>query len=437
MKIIKLDEVSKKDILEALLRRSPNQYDDYTDVVGKIIEDVKVRKDEALFDYTNRFDKVVLNETTVKVHKDEIEEAYSILESDFIQVIRKAASNIKEYHEKQRQYSWFDTKPNGIILGQKITAIQSVGVYVPGGKAAYPSSVLMNVIPAMVAGVKNIVMVTPCDKDGKIYPGTLVAANELGVTQIYKVGGAQAIAALAFGTDIIPKVDKIVGPGNIYVALAKKAVYGHVSIDSIAGPSEILILADETANPRYVAADLLSQAEHDELASSILITTSEKLAKNVIAEIDRYTSFLSRSEIIKKSLDNYGYILIANNLEEGIDAANEIASEHLEILTKDPFAVMTKINNAGAIFIGEYSSEPLGDYYAGPNHVLPTNGTAKFFSPLSVDDFIKKSSIISYSREALEQVYKDIVTFAKGEGLTAHANSIAVRFEENDYEQNE
>jgi histidinol dehydrogenase len=347
-----------------------------------------------------------------------------------VQVIRKSAENIRAYHEKQKQYSWFDSEPSGIILGQKVTPLASVGVYVPGGKAAYPSSVLMNVIPAKVAGVKRIAMTTPPDSEGKIYAGTLVAAKEAGVTEIYKAGGAQAIAALAHGTESIKKVDKIVGPGNIYVALAKKAVYGHVSIDSIAGPSEILVLADETANPRYVAADLLSQAEHDELASAILITTSEKLAYQVSEEVDKFTAVLSRKEIINKSLDNYGYILIASNLEEAVETANEIASEHLEILTRDPFALMTKIQNAGAIFLGEYSSEPLGDYYAGPNHVLPTNGTAKFFSPLSVDDYIKKSSIISYSREALEPVYKDIVRFARAEGLTAHANSIAVRFEE-------
>lgn len=428
MKIVKLDADSRKNILENLLKRSPNQYEKYAETVNQIIEDVKNRKDLALFEYTKRFDKAELNGDSIRVSDEEIKEAYSIIDPEVLEVIRKAAKNIEIYHAKQKQYSWFDSEPSGIILGQKVTPIGAVGVYVPGGKAAYPSSVLMNVIPARVAGVERIAMVTPPDSDGKVYAGTLVAANEAGVTEIYKVGGAQAIAALAHGTESIKKVDKIVGPGNIYVALAKKAVYGHVSIDSIAGPSEILVIADETANPRYVAADLLSQAEHDELASAILITTSQEVAKQVAIEVEHFTETLSRKEIIQKSLENYGYILLADTMEEAVEAANEIASEHLEILTKDPFLIMTKIKNAGAIFLGEYSSEPLGDYFAGPNHVLPTNGTAKFFSPLGVDDFIKKSSIISYSREALEPIYPDIVKFAKAEGLTAHANSIAVRF---------
>ncbi|MDF2590377.1 MAG: histidinol dehydrogenase [Anaerocolumna sp.] len=430
MRIVKLDDKSKNDILENLLKRSPNQYEEYTLAVNQIIEDVKLRKDAAIFDYTKRFDKADISSDTIRVTEAEIEEAYSIIDSSIIEVIRKAAANIRTYHAKQKQYSWFDSEPNGIILGQKVTPIGAVGVYVPGGKAAYPSSVLMNVIPAKVAGVERIAMVTPPDKDGKVYAGTLVAAKEAGVTEIYKVGGAQAIAALAHGTESIKKVDKIVGPGNIYVALAKKAVYGHVSIDSIAGPSEILVIADETANPKYVAADLLSQAEHDELASAILVTTSKDVAEQVSNWVDKFVAELSRTEIMQKSLDNYGYILLTDTLDEAIETANEIASEHLEIITKDPFNVMTKIKNAGAIFLGEYSSEPLGDYFAGPNHVLPTNGTAKFFSPLSVDDFIKKSSIISYSKEALEPIYPDIVKFAKAEGLTAHANSIAVRFEE-------
>lgn len=430
MRIAKLEKEIKDDILKNLLKRSPNQYETYEKAVMEIIEKVKIKKDAALFEYTKRFDKADINETTIRVTSEEIEEAYRLIDPKVVEVIRKSAENIKAYHIKQKQYSWFDSEPNGIILGQKVTPLAAVGVYVPGGKAAYPSSVLMNVIPAKVAGVKRIAMTTPPDSEGKIYAGTLVAAKEAGVTEIYKAGGAQAIAALAHGTESIQKVDKIVGPGNIYVALAKKAVYGHVSIDSIAGPSEILVLADESANPRYVAADLLSQAEHDELASAILITTSEALAYQVSDEIKRFTAVLSRKEIIEKSLENYGYILIASDMEEAVETANEIASEHLEILTKDPFSIMTKIQNAGAIFLGEYSSEPLGDYYAGPNHVLPTNGTAKFFSPLSVDDYIKKSSIISYSKEALEPVYQDIVRFAKAEGLTAHANSIAVRFEE-------
>lgn len=430
MRIARLEKEIREDILKNLLKRSPNQYETYEKAVGEIIEGVKERGDAALFEYTKRFDKADINKDTLRVTEEEIEEAYRLIEEDVIKVIRKSAENIRAYHSKQKQYSWFDSEPSGIILGQKVTPLAAVGVYVPGGKAVYPSSVLMNVIPAKVAGVERIAMTTPPGKDGKIYAGTLVAAKEAGVTEIYKAGGAQAIAALAHGTESIPKVDKIVGPGNIYVALAKKAVYGHVSIDSIAGPSEILVIADETANPRYVAADLLSQAEHDELASAILITTSEELAYKVSEEVDKFTAGLSRKEIIEKSLENYGYILIAKDMEEAVETANEIASEHLEILTKDPFTLMTKIRNAGAIFLGEYSSEPLGDYYAGPNHVLPTNGTAKFFSPLSVDDYIKKSSIISYTREALEPVYKDIVRFAKAEGLTAHANSIAVRFEE-------
>lgn len=430
MRIIKLDESSKKNILNDLLKRSPNNYDNFADSVNAILANVKENGDKALFQYTKDFDKADINASNIKVTEEEIKEAYDRLENpELVQVIRRSLKNIKEYHEKQKQYSWFDSKPDGTILGQKVTALSRVGVYVPGGKAAYPSSVLMNVMPAKVAGVEQIVMCTPPDKEGKVYPTTLVAAKEAGVDVIYKVGGAQAIAAMAYGTASVPKVDKIVGPGNIYVALAKKAVFGYVSIDSVAGPSEIMVIADETANPRFVAADLLSQAEHDEMASAILVTTSEELAKKVSAQIDEFLKELSRSEIISKSLENYGYILVADSIDEAIEVANDIASEHLEIVTKDPFNVMTKIKNAGAIFLGEYSSEPLGDYFAGPNHVLPTNGTAKFFSPLSVDDFIKKSSIISYSREALELIHNDIETFAKAEHLTAHANSIHVRFE--------
>ena len=429
MKVIAIDENSKQNLLDELLKRSPNHYGEFTERVNAIIEDVKKNKDTALFSYTERFDGARLDASTIRVTKEEIEEAYHQVDPKLLEVIKKALVNIRTYHEKQRRYSWFDSKPDGTLLGQKIGPIASCGVYVPGGKAVYPSSVLMNVVPAKVAGVDRIVMTTPPGKDGKVSPNTLVAACEAGVDEIYKVGGAQAIAALAFGTESVPKVDKIVGPGNIYVALAKKTVYGYVSIDSIAGPSEILVLADETANPRYVAADLLSQAEHDEMASAILVTTSRTLAEQVQAEIEGFVQKLSRKEILEKSLEHYGYILIAENLEAAIDAANEIASEHLEIVTKDPFQVMTKIRNAGAIFIGENSSEPLGDYFAGPNHILPTNGTARFFSPLSVDDFVKKSSIVYYSREALEAVHEDIETFAKAEQLTAHANSIAVRFE--------
>ncbi|MBQ9118931.1 MAG: histidinol dehydrogenase [Lachnospiraceae bacterium] len=429
MRIIELNEKTKSNLLEDLLKRSPNQYTQYENTVNEIIEKVKKEKDAAVFDYTKQFDKVEITADTIRVTEAEIEEAYTKVDAELIEVIRKAIKNIEAYHMLQKRNSWFDSKENGIILGQKVTPIGSVGVYVPGGKAAYPSSVLMNILPAKVAGVERIIMTTPPGRDGKVNAGTLVAAKEAGVTEIYKVGGAQAIAALAFGTESIRKVDKIVGPGNIFVALAKKAVYGHVSIDSVAGPSEILVIADETANPRYVAADLLSQAEHDELASAILVTTSREVADKVNEEIEGFLQVLSRREILEKSIENYGYILVAESLQEAVDAANEIASEHLEIVTKNPFEVMTKIKNAGAIFLGEYSSEPLGDYFAGPNHILPTNGTAKFFSPLSVDDFVKKSSIISYSREALEAVHKDIELFAKAEGFTAHANSIAVRFE--------
>lgn len=431
MRIVKLTEDSRKNILEDLLKRSPNNYDSYAGSVNEILANVKENKDKAIFEYTKKFDGADINESNILVTKEEIQEAYDNLENkELVDIIKKSLNNIKVYHEKQKQYSWFDSKEDGSLLGQKVTPIAKVGVYVPGGKAAYPSSVLMNVIPAKVAGVEEIVMVTPPGKDGKVNPNTLIAANEAGVDKIYKVGGAQAIGALAYGTESINKVDKIVGPGNIFVALAKKAVFGFVSIDSIAGPSEILVLADETANPKYVAADLLSQAEHDELASAILVTTSEDLANEVSNWIDKFVNELSRTDIMKKSLENYGYILVADSMKDAIDVTNEIASEHLEILTKNPFDTMTRIKNAGAIFLGEYSSEPLGDYFAGPNHVLPTNGTAKFFSPLSVDDFIKKSSIISFSREALQPMSEDIQKFAKAEGLTAHANSIKVRFED-------
>ncbi|HIY56291.1 MAG TPA: histidinol dehydrogenase [Candidatus Dorea merdavium] len=430
MRIQHLDPSAREDLLRDLLKRSPDQYGAYEAQVAQILEEVREKGDEALFAYTERFDGAKLSGETVLVTGEEIREAYQEVPEQLVAVIRRALKNIEDYHAKQKQYSWFDSKPDGTILGQKVTPLKRVGVYVPGGKAAYPSSVLMNILPAKVAGVEEILMVTPPGKDGKVTPTTLVAAHEAGATAIYKAGGAQAVAALAYGTESIPKVDKIVGPGNIYVALAKKAVYGHVSIDAIAGPSEILVIADETADPRYVAADLLSQAEHDELASAILITTSQELAEAVSGEVDQFLTVLSRAEIIRKSLDNYGYILVADTMDEAVEIANEIASEHLEIQTRNPYEVMTKIRNAGAIFLGPYASEPLGDYFAGPNHVLPTNGTAKFFSPLSVDDFIKKSSIIAYSREALQAVHEDIETFAKAEGLTAHANSIHVRFEE-------
>ena len=432
MRTVRLTKESTKDILENLLKRSPNNYGKFEAAVADILANVKEKGDEALFSYTKEFDKVEVTPETIRVTEAEIEEAYKAVDASLLEVIRKALVNIRSYHEKQRQNSWFTSTENGTMLGQKVTPLNRVGVYVPGGKAVYPSSVLMNIVPAKVAGVPHIVMTTPPGKDGKVNPSTLVAAKEAGADEIYKVGGAQAIGALAYGTASIPKVDKIVGPGNIFVALAKKAVYGHVNIDSIAGPSEILVLADETANAHYVAADLLSQAEHDEMASAILITTSTELAQNVEKEIEGYLKVLSRKEVIEKSLENFGYILIAEDMDEAIEAANEIASEHMEIVTKNAFEVMMKVRNAGAIFIGEYSSEPLGDYFAGPNHVLPTNGTAKFFSALSVDDFIKKSSIVYYSRSALQEIHKDIIQFASSEQLTAHANSIAVRFEEED-----
>ena len=429
MRIVKLTKETTENILENMLKRSPTQYGTYEASVQEIIENVKTRKDAAVFEYTEKFDHAVLDASTVEVTQEEIDEAYNIVDPELIGVIRRSMKNIREFHEKQKQNSWFTSTENGTMLGQKLTALNRVGVYVPGGKAAYPSSVLMNILPAKVAGVKEICMTTPCGRDGKVNPVVLAAAKEAGADRVFKIGGAQAIAALAYGTESIPKVDKIVGPGNIYVALAKKAVYGNVSIDSIAGPSEILVLADETANPRFVAADLLSQAEHDELASAILITTSQELAEKVSEEVDGFLKVLSRSDIISKSLDNFGYILVTDSHQEAIDTVDAIAPEHLEIVTKNPFEDMMKVHNAGAIFHGENSSEPLGDYFAGPNHILPTNGTAKFFSPLSVDDFVKKSSIIYYSREALSEIHEDIESFAKSESLTAHANSIAVRFE--------
>ena len=429
MRIVKLDAESKNDLFVKLLKRSPSQYTDYENTVTQIIENIRAGKDRALFDYTKQFDKCDINEKNIEVTEEEFKEAYDTIDPALLETIRKSAENVKKFHEKQKQRSWFDTEDNGIFLGQKITAIEKVGVYVPGGRAALASSVLMNIIPAKVAGVDQINMCTPPSASGKVNNAILVAAKEAGADRVFKAGGAQAIAAMAYGTESIPKVDKIVGPGNIYVALAKKKVYGNVGIDSIAGPSEILVLADETANARFVAADLLSQAEHDELASAILITTSMELAEKVSDEVKTFTEKLSRKEIIEKSLENYGYILVAENMDEAIEAVNEIASEHLEVLTKDPFVTLTKIRNAGAIFLGQYSSEPLGDYFAGPNHILPTNGTARFFSALSVDDFIKKSSVICYSKEALQPIHEDIERFAKAEGLTAHANSIACRFE--------
>ena len=430
MRMVTLTKQTTKDILENLLKRSPGQYGSYEAAVKEILEKVREEGDRALFAYTKKFDRAEITEQNVQVTEEEIREAYEAVDPDLVDVIRKCLVNIRSYHEKQKQNSWFTSSEDGTMLGQKVTPLEKVGVYVPGGKAVYPSSVLMNIVPAKVAGVDRIIMTTPPGPDGKVNPSTLVAAKEAGADEIYKAGGAQAVAALAYGTESIPKVDKIVGPGNIFVALAKKAVYGHVSIDSIAGPSEILVLADDSANPRFVAADLLSQAEHDELASAILITTSRELAEKVSSEVDEFVKKLSRKDIIQKSLDQFGYILLAETMDQAVEAANAIASEHMEIVTRNPFEVMMKVRNAGAIFIGEYSSEPLGDYFAGPNHVLPTNGTAKFFSPLSVDDFIKKSSIVYYSRKALKKIHKDVEQFAASEQLTAHANSIAVRFED-------
>lgn len=430
MRTVKLDDTTKKNLLDTLLKRSPGNYGEYNDTVTEIVERVRTEGDQALFELTRKFDWDGIGAANVQVTEEEFREAYEKIDKRLLETIRKSLKNIREYHEKQRQYSWFDSTPEGTILGQKVTPLRAAGVYVPGGKAVYPSSVLMNIVPAKIAGVSQVIMATPCGKDGRVNPSVLVAAKESGADAVYKIGGAQAIAAMAFGTESIPKVDKITGPGNIFVALAKKAVSGYVGIDSIAGPSEILVLADETANPRYVAADLLSQAEHDEMASAILVTTSEELGRRVSEEVDEFVKGLSRKEIIQKSLDNYGWILLADSLEDAVETVNVIASEHLEIVTRNPFEVMTKIRNAGAIFLGEYSSEPLGDYFAGPNHILPTNGTARFFSPVSVDDFVKKSSIIYYSREALEKAHEDIEYFAKQEQLTAHANSIHVRFEE-------
>ncbi len=429
MRIVKLTKETTENILENMLKRSPGQYGEYEARVQEILSRVKEQKDEAVFSYTRQFDRADIGPENVRVTEEEIREAYRRVDPGLLEVIRKALGNIRDYHALQKQNSWFESTEKGTMLGQKVTPLKRVGVYVPGGKAVYPSSVLMNIVPAKVAGVDEIIMTTPCSPEGRVNPTVLVAAREAGADAVYKVGGAQAIGAMAYGTESIPRVDKIVGPGNIYVALAKKAVYGHVSIDSVAGPSEILVLADETANPRYVAADLLSQAEHDELASAILITTSRELAEKVSSQVEEFVRVLERKEIIEKSLDQFGYILVAEDMEEAIETANQIASEHLEIVTKNPFEVMTKIRNAGAIFIGEYSCEPLGDYFAGPNHILPTNGTAKFFSPLSVDDFVKKSSIVYYSREALQEIHEDIQQFARSEQLTAHANSIAVRFE--------
>lgn len=429
MRIVKLNVETKKNLLENLLKRSPGQYTEYENTVKEIVEDVRIRGDEAVCELTARYDKWDATPDDLWVTEAEIDEAFKAVDPKLVEILKEAAANIQSFHEKQRVNSWMETRADGSILGMKVTPIDSVGCYAPGGKAAYPSSVLMNVMPAKVAGVPRIVLATPA-MEGVVNPVTLVAARIAGATDILKCGGAQAIAALSYGTEAINKVNKITGPGNIFVALAKKACFGMVGIDSIAGPSEILVIADETANPRFVAADLLSQAEHDELASAILLTDSEDFAKKVSEHVEDFCNTLGRSEIMRKSLDNYGYILVGDTMDDLIDAANEIASEHLEIITKDAFQVMTKIRNAGAIFIGPHSCEPLGDYFAGPNHILPTNGTAKFFSPLNIEEFTKKTSIIAYSEEGLRKDYKKIQYFAESEGLTAHANSVRVRFED-------
>lgn len=429
MRTVRLNEASRKELMEKLSKRGMGEHGEYEETVREMVYRVKEEGDKALFSYIHQFDCEKINASNIKVTEKEIEEAYQEVDKKFLEILKKALFNIRGYHEKQKRYSWFDTTPEGTMLGQKVTPLRAVGVYVPGGKAVYPSSVLMNIVPAKIAGVEKVVMATPCDKEGKVNPMVLTAAKEAGADEIYKMGGAQAVAAMAFGTQSVPKVDKITGPGNIFVALAKKMVSGVVGIDSIAGPSEILVLADETANPKYVAADLLSQAEHDEMASAILVTTSQKLAEQVSAEVDEFVKHLSRKEIIEKSLEQYGYLLVTDTKEEALETVNLIASEHLEIVTKNPFEDMTKVQNAGAIFLGAYSSEPLGDYFAGPNHILPTNGTARFFSPVSVDDFVKKSSIIYYSKEALLKVHQEIAYFAEKEQLTAHANSVRVRFE--------
>ncbi|MDI3518820.1 MAG: histidinol dehydrogenase [Caldanaerobacter sp.] len=413
-------------IFNKIQNRSKLENKEIAKRVEDIIENVRERKDKALFEYTYMYDGINLNSETVKVKEEEIKKAYEEVKEDFLKALDKAIKNITEFHEKQKEKTWMDFK-EGIVYGQVLRPLSSVGIYVPGGTASYPSSVLMNGIPAKVAGVERIVMVSPAGKKG-ISSYVLVAADKIGIKEIYKIGGAQAVAALAFGTESIPKVDKIVGPGNIYVAMAKRALYGYVDIDMVAGPSEILVIADESASPKYVAADLLSQAEHDVMASSILVTTSKELAEKVKKEIERQMEYLERKEIIAESLKNFGAIIVVDNLKEAIGIANEIAPEHLELVIENPFEILGEIKNAGAVFLGEFSPEPLGDYLAGPNHVLPTSGTARFFSPLSVRDFVKKMNVLYYSKEALSSVKDDVITLAEAEGLTAHANSVKVRF---------
>ena len=408
------------------LSRSQFSHDDVNTIVKGILDDVKLRGDQALYDYNKKFDNVSLS--SLQVTEKEIEDAFNRLDKELLEVIRYSHENIVRYHTKQKRNDFLDKDTDGVILGQIINPIEKVGIYVPGGTAAYPSTVLMNAVPAKVAGVEEIVMVTPPNEDGTISDVILAAAKIAGVTKIFKVGGAQAVAALSYGTETIPAVYKIVGPGNIFVAMAKKMVFGEVAIDMVAGPSEVLIISDDSSDPVHIAADLLSQAEHDKLAACILVTTSEELAKSVAVEIESQLAELPRQEIARESINNNGRIIIAKSIEEAILISNEIAPEHLELAVMDPFALLSKIKNAGSIFLGHNTPEPLGDYLAGPNHTIPTSGTAKFASPLSVDDFIKKSSVIYYSKEALEKVKDKVILFAESEGLTAHANSVRKRF---------
>lgn len=428
IKIIDVRNGGDKELYENLVKRSQVDLSDVQKRVEEIIKNIRENGDRAVFEYTRMFDRVELNSDNIKVSKEEIEEAYKKVDIKLIEVIRKAKQNVESFHRKQVENSWFSPEKDGVILGQMYRALELVGVYVPGGTAPLPSSVLMNIIPAKVAGVEKVIMATPPDKEGSVNPVILVAANEAGADEIYKMGGAQAIAALAFGTGTIPKVDKITGPGNIYVNTAKRMVFGYCDIDMFAGPSEVMVVADNSANPEFVAADLLSQAEHDILSASILVTTSEKLASEVQSEIERQTGYLARKDIIQKAIDGYGAVVIVESMEDAVKIVNKIAPEHLELCVEEPFSLLGSIKNAGAIFLGNYSSEPLGDYFAGPNHVLPTSGTARFFSPLNVGDFVKKSSVISYTRQALQGVKDDVILFAEAEGLTAHANAIKIRF---------
>ncbi|MCI8351340.1 MAG: histidinol dehydrogenase [Oscillospiraceae bacterium] len=426
MKIVTADGTAEREFLQTLRQRSQETDTKVTEVVAKILKDVQENGDTALRKYTEQFDHVALEKLVIE--KDEIEQAAKQADEGFLGALQRAAENIAAFHEKQKSRSFLDAKENGVILGQRVRGLHRVAVYVPGGTAAYPSSVLMNVIPAKIAGVKEVVMLTPPAKDGGANPDILAAAWVAGVDRVFLAGGAQGVAAAAYGTQTVPKVEKIVGPGNIFVATAKKLLYGTVDIDMIAGPSEILVLADDSASPKYLAADLMSQAEHDRLASAILLTTSRRIAEETAAELERQMAGLSRREMIAESLENYGGILICRNTEEMVGLANELAPEHLEVMLENPMEYIGRLDNAGSVFLGQYAPEPLGDYYAGPNHVLPTSGTARFFSPLGVDSFVKRSSFIYYTREELEKAKGDILCIANREGLTAHANSVAVRF---------